>query len=314
LNQYTSASVTAEQSRVTIALPTSLDFDDNYETTVSHLNTVRQAAKKSRLLRRLLFDQLEFISPSAALVLASEVDRWNQKIGGRIRANIPTWHQDVKQLLCEMGYFELLKLPKPSFDDSSKSTVFLNFTRGNVGDPNAGAIAQQFRVDLETMVGASIKKHFLFEGLSEAITNVGQHAYPDPGPIRQWWLSASFDRKERNVKVMFYDQGVGIPTTLPRAKFFEGIKELFHTWKDSEKIQAAMLGGRSATENVERGKGLRNFLEFPMSYPLGALSIYSLRGMYRLHWVKGQLKESTTDRRDYENSIGGTLIEWSISL
>jgi len=213
-----------------------------------------------------------------------------------------------------MGYFELLKIPKPEFDESTKTTVFLKFTRGDVGDLNAGAIAKQFRVDVETMVGTSIKKHFLFEGLSEAITNVGQHAYLDSTLFRQWWLSASIDRKEKKLSIIFYDQGVGIPTTLPRARFFEGIKEFFNTWKDSEKIEAAMRGGRSATEKLERGKGLRNFIEFPTSYARGTLSIYSLCGMYRMHWKKGKLNDSETERRNYANSIGGTLIEWSITL
>jgi hypothetical protein len=314
VNKYTAESVIREHRRVSITLPVALDFDENYETTVSHLQIVRQAVKKQKLLRKILFDQIDYISPSAALVLASEVDRWNQRIKGRIRAVVPSWRPEIKQLLCEMGYFDLLKIPKPEFDESTKTTVFLKFTRGDVRDPNAGAIAKQFRIDVEAMVGASIKRHFLFEGLSEAITNVGQHAYLESTVFRQWWLSASIDRKEAKLSIIFYDQGVGIPTTLPRAKFFEGIKEFFNTWKDSEKIEAAMGGGRSATEKLERGKGLRNFFEFPMSYPLGTLSIYSLHGMYRLHWVDGKLKESATQKQDHENSIGGTLIEWSIKL
>jgi len=171
LNDYTAASVIAEHRRVSIQLPTALDFDENYETTVSHLQAVRLAIKKQKLLRKLLFDRLEYISPSAALVLASEVDRWNQNIKGRIRAEIPSWHPQIKRLLCEMGYFELLKIPKPELDERTKTTVFLKFKRGDVDNPNAGAIAKQFRIDVEAMVGASIKKHFLFEGLSEAITN-----------------------------------------------------------------------------------------------------------------------------------------------
>lgn len=314
LNRYTQNSVTTEDRRFVIQLPESLDFEENYETTVSHLQALRRAVQTRKRMRSLLFNELRFISPSAALVLASEVDRWNQSIKGRIRANVPTWHEEIKQLLCEMGYFELLRLPKPTFDESSKKVVFLKFTRGDVGAPNAGALAKQFRIDVEQMAGSSIKKHFLFEGLSEAITNVGQHAYPDPATFGQWWLSASFDRKASVLCVMFYDRGVGIPTTLPRAHFFENIKALFNQWRDSEKIEAAMRGGRSATEKIERGKGLRNFIEFATSHKRGRLSIYSLRGMYRMSWKKEHSAPESTERRDYENSIGGTLIEWLITL
>jgi hypothetical protein len=300
--------------QLVIELPESLDFDDNYEATVSHLRVLRRAVEKRTRVRSLVFSKLKYISPSAALVLASEVDRWNQALkGARMRANLPTWHEDIKRLLCEMGYFELLKLKTPIFDDSLKNVVFLKFKRGVTGG-NAGALAKEFRIEVEELVGRSIGKHFLFEGLSEAITNVGQHAYPDPAVFKQWWLSASVDRKDNTLCVMFYDQGVGIPTTLPRADFFEGIKEFFRSWPDSEKIQAAMRGGRSATEKLERGKGLRNFIEFASSHRRGQLSIYSQRGMYRMFWKKGSTEPYETARKDYTNSIGGTLIEWLVTF
>lgn len=314
VNKYTARSVSTDRGKLVIELPESLDFDDNYEVTVSHLGILRQAVEKRRPVRSLVFSALKYISPSAALVLASEVDRWNQALkGARMHANLPTWHEEIKRLLCEMGYFELLKLQTPTFDESPKNVEFLKFKRGVTGG-NAGALAKEFRIAVEELVGRSIRKHFLFDGLSEAITNVGQHAYPDPAFFKQWWLSASVDRKDNSLCVMFYDQGVGIPTTLPKAHFFEGIKEFFGSWPDSEKIQAAMRGGRSATEKLERGKGLRNFIDFASSHRLGRLSIYSQRGMYRMFWKKGSKEPYDTVRRDHENSIGGTLIEWLITF
>jgi hypothetical protein len=173
------------------------------------------------------------------------------------------------------------------------------------------------RIEIEKLLGFSIKKHFLFEGLSEAITNVGQHAYPDSDnyPFKQWWLSASYDQSDRTLCIIFYDQGVGIPETLPRAGYMEWAKELIGTWADSKKIEAAMQPGRSATDQEERGKGLQNFIEFAKSHRQGFLSIYSLRGLYRMTWAQDAGESAPeTLRRDHENSVGGTLIEWRVKL
>lgn len=116
---------------------------------------------------------------------------------------------------------------------------------------------------------------------------------------------------------MFYDQGAGIPMTLPRSHFFELIREFLDLWTDSMKIGAAMAVGRSSTGSIERGKGLQNLMEFARAHDEGRLSIYSLRGMYRLLVRRSgddrRLVEETV-RRDHTNSINGTLIEWEVTL
>jgi hypothetical protein len=251
------------------------------------------------------------------LVLASEVDLWNQKIGQRLKANVDTWDEDIKRLLCQMGYFELLKIRKPETQWPSGSTTFLPFKGGRVQKRDGGELAKQLRIEIERIVGGPIKKHFLFEGLSEAITNVSQHAYTAANKftLEQWWLSASFNSTDRKLCVMFYDQGEGIPNTLPRSYFFELIKDTFNFWTDSQKIQAAMETGRTSTGRPERGKGLQNFLEFAKSHREGQLSIYSLCGMYRQIFASNAgLQTSESMRRDHETSIGGTLVEWSVRL
>jgi hypothetical protein len=294
-----------------------LDFESNYEVTVTKLRGVRSAANGTRRLRRLLFHELKHISPSAALVLASEVDCWNQKVGGKLKADIDSWHPDVKVLLCQMGYFELLGIERPSDQTINTKTVFLQFKRGQVGEGNGGELARQLRKEIEVIVGEKIKKHLLFEGLSEAITNAGQHAYRqrDSQQIKQWWLSGSYDKENHMLSVMFYDHGVGIPATLPSWKLFEKIKTAFHSWNDSQKIEAAMEAGRSSTGLSERGKGLQNFIEFAQAYEEGALSIYSSKGLYRMNFSKSNpaLKANHL-RSNFPESINGTLIEWSVRI
>ena len=318
LNTHTKSSVSADKERkLTIELPERLDCDSNYEETVSHFSVLREAIYSGKRIRSLDFSRIRHISPSAALVLASEVDQWNQRTGGRLRANLSTWDEDIKRLLCQMGYFELLHLEKPQTAWPKKSLTFLLFKRGEVDRRDGGQLAKQLRIDIEAIVGQRIKKHFLFEGLSEAITNVGQHAYRDVADYRrkQWWLSASFDSDTRTLCVTFYDQGDGIPKTLPRSGFFETIKDRFNAWSDSEKIQAAMGVGRTSSGKAERGKGLQNFVEFAKAHRRGALSIYSLNGAFTQAFSDdGETQRVESRRQDFENSIGGTLVEWSVTL
>jgi anti-anti-sigma regulatory factor len=114
LNTHTKGSVSADkEQKITIQLPAVLDFDENYEQTASHFAVLREAIHNRKRIRNLDFSSIESISPSAALVLASEVDQWNQQVGMRLRANLPSWKDDIKRLLCQMGYFELLQLEKP---------------------------------------------------------------------------------------------------------------------------------------------------------------------------------------------------------
>lgn len=318
LNDHTKSSVSVDiEQKLTIKLPEQLNFETNFEETISHFGLLREAIYSRKRIKSLDFSKIRHISPSAALVLASEVDQWNQRVGGRLRANLPTWNEDIKRLLCQMGYFELLNLEKPETAWPQKSMTFLPFKRGEVVKQNGGQLAKQLRIEIESLVAQRIKKHFLFEGLSEAITNVGQHAYREVADYRrkQWWLSASFDCDSRVLRVIFYDQGDGIPKTLPRAHFFEVMKSLFNTWSDSQKIQAAMDVGRTSSGKVERGKGLQNFVEFAKAHSQGTLAIYSLNGCLRQKYSNDGVTQSLeSERYDFENSIGGTLIEWSVIL
>ena len=298
-----------------IDLPERLDFEENFELTASKFHALRKASIARVPINKLNFDKIRYISPAAALVLASEVDRWSQRLGRRLRALVDTWDGEIKRLLYEMGYFELLRISKPYMDGQPKKVTFLHFIRGSSDIRDQGSLAKELRKKIESIVGMEINRHLLFEGLSEAISNVGQHAYPPSNVIgrkKQWWLSASYDRQERRLVVMFYDQGDGIPRTLPTKWIhFESLKDIFGRMSDSEKIEAAVEYGSTATRRPERGKGLQNLIAFARAHDEGKLSIYSLKGLYR---ITPSDNAARPIRRNHTASIGGTLIEWSVKL
>lgn len=316
LNKHTRGSVVDAPNRsICIILPAELNFEKDYESTCSHLQLLRTAVAKRIRIRSLDFSKLTKISTSAAVALASEVDQWNQRCTRKLKAAVHTWHPDVQKLLQEMGYFELLGISRPDGPPSDTDTTFLRFRRGESGpDRDGGKIAVELRAEIEDVAGKTIKKMQLFGGLSEAITNVGHHAYDpnDTHVVKQWWVSASYKRNTHELKVTFYDHGRGIPVTLPAWKHFSRISEIFWKMSNSEKIASAVKLGKSSTGAEERGQGLQNLLEFSRAYEDGKLTIYSLKGQYQSIHASGEDVEGKFE--DRQTSIGGTLIEWSVVI
>ena len=307
------------EKRLVLILPEELDFEENYETTASHFRILRKAVETGTKIRRIDFSRIQKLSTAAALVLASTVDQWKDRVKGKLKAELPTWGKDVTRLLCQMGYFELLELRRPNQAmEEGGGITYLPFLKGRVGEDEPGEKAKHLRIEIEKIVGEKIKKHLLFEGISEAITNVCQHAYEGVRDEKRkcWWLSASYDDTTRELRITFYDKGFGIPKTLPAHKEFEIIREFFNLWKDSRKVMAAMEIGRTASGLSERGKGLQNLIEFAKAHSRGSLRVTSLRGSYEERYKSTPDGHATPriNRKDFRCSIGGTLIEWSVIL
>lgn len=88
---------------------------------------------------------------------------------------------------------------------------------------------------------------------------------------------------------------------------------------DSRKIAAAMKAKRTSTKQPERGHGLQDLVHFAKAFTNGQLRIYSKRGKFQMAWkggnLNGESKEDLTEsKEEFKNSIGGTLIEWSVVL
>ncbi|HXC02244.1 MAG TPA: hypothetical protein VNU49_06295 [Opitutaceae bacterium] len=309
VNKFNPQQKQPKARRVTVDLPEQLDLDENYEETVTNLTNVRRASDGKFRLGYLNFDRIRQISPSAALLLASEVDRWNARNGGRVRARHTNWNPNVKRLFCQMGLFELLGLPRPTDLDLVANTTFLPFQHRDVVDNSSpGATVKELRVQLEGVAGVEIKRHLLFEALSEAGTNVSQHAYHSHAHLKRWWLFASYEKSNNTIVVSLCDHGLTIPGTLPSSGFLETVKDKISLWNDGEKIKAAMELGRSKTGALERGKGLQNFLEIIKTYPGSRLRIFSNHGLLT---VSNSASDGLVMKSSLvETPFLGTLIEW----
>ena len=308
--QYRTGSVTYKP----ISCPVDLSMEKNLPGVIALLQDIRIATRRRRNEQFLLdFKPVRSVTPAGALVLAAELDRWNKLPGSRRLRDVEVskWDPEVRRLLGQMGFFELLKVDR--FEKPSDSSVeFVKFRTGNKVDGKA--IDELRELELEPFVSVP-NKHLLYAAVTEAMTNVVHHAYgssrqPFSGPTN-WWLSAARDTDKGEVVVVIYDQGLGIPTTLPK-KFGEKLMDIVpeHMMaNDARIIQAAHSLSRSITKRDYRGYGLeRDVRRYIKDFDgQGTYRVTSGRGQYTHESKRLGSQESVVA---IERPLEGTLIEW----
>ena len=318
-----------------INFPRIMALAENFCGVMSVVHQIRQYSNRQRNERAYInFKQIEEISPGAALVVAAELDRLNKLVHRRNRKLIvldaEEWNDNVRERLEGMGFFDLLDVPmrKKTKPSDGSGTRYVRFRTGEKVD---GQKIEELRtLDLEHPSHDNDNndddnndddnvpnRRRLYAAVTEAMTNVVHHAYQHNArnPTPNWWLSASQNVKKGEIRILLYDQGIGIPKTLPK-KFNDYIINFFKFGDpmDADLIYAAHKLNRSSSKKGHRGHGLeRDVRQYVQSVDcVSAYRVTSLHGQYT--WEKGsdgQIKES---RRNYRRELPGTLIEWRLTL
>jgi len=305
-----------------IDLPSNFNLHENTDETLKIMNDFRAKVNGNHRLKSLNFQEMQHIDSSSALMLVAEIDVWNEKIGRALSPNHKTWDTRIKALLCEMGFFELLKMPpleeKQKID---KEIIFLKFISGHKSE---GEKAKELKEKIEEVIGKELERRtHLYEGLTEAFTNTAQHAYnKKPCRYDKWWITAAYKESEGKLVVSMYDRGKSIPKTLHKHDKWNQIKSYLSgdiMKKHTDLIEAAMRvsfeqkGGsktRTQTQKTNRGKGLKQLLDFTKEG--GRLTIISGKGYCVFDLNDNKL--TTKKRKSLKYPLEGTLIEWKIDL
>lgn len=307
-----------------IWLPEKMNFSSQYEVTTAYIRAIRhfvenvQGENSCRIsLKSIRFDHLRKASTSAALVLTSEISKWDDKVSNSLFPDLSKWSAEIIEQFNELGYFDLfVRAPELPQNKKLSSVKLIRYIKGTCGDNDK---PRQLKAGIHNILGKDVQKwKFLHSGLSEAITNVSHHAYPAPqfdNEPKNWYLTASFDENKRELKVSFYDQGVGIPRTLPSSTMREYISKYLRRLKigqhDAIMIRAALAYGRTRTHEDDRGKGLQDMLNFIRQAGHGYLSIISSKGLCKVD-VSGTTESTKTEQ--FSNALPGTLIIWNVSI
>jgi hypothetical protein len=310
---------------VSIMLPQKMNLSTHYEMTILHINAIRllTGGSPGRSLLRLgsvRFEALREISSSSALLLTAELSRWDDSLRSSLIPRTKNWCPEIYERLRSLGFFNLFKKAKHLHKSgySTSEVKLVEFIKGN----NVNKDYKELKIHLHEIIGNTISKWtFLVGGLDEAITNVGHHAYPEgcsvPEQNQNWYLTGGYNSVTRELKIVFYDQGIGIPGSLPESKLWEHILALVKILpvvsreKDAVLLAAAMELDRTSTEETDRGKGLPDMLEFIEQRGAGYLAVMSGHGLYKvtLGGKKREIKKDTL-----YTPILGTLIIWKVDL
>lgn len=316
---------------VKIILPENLNFFHDYENTALHFNAIRKLTKKNQSSRKTYklgsvdFDYLKSSSTSAALVLTAELSKWDDLIRNRLKPKIENWNSDILVNFNELGFFDLFNNKPKNLDCFEKNArcdrKIVKYIKGHCGD-DKDKQTRLLKDSISTIIGSKINKWtFLHSGLSEAIVNVSHHAYPVENGYseidKKWYLTASYNTKKKELKVVFYDQGIGIPKSLPASELWEKALDFLSIFpmadrkKDEVILKAAVELDRTRTDESDRGKGLQDLLEFIRQRRDGYLSIISLRGLFKLE-IKDGIE--TVRSEHFDSPVDGTLIIWSVTV
>lgn len=309
--------------------PANLDLTENYDETLAFLMEVRgrnlgratfhpDTGERLRLFTD--FSALSTIAPGAGLVLAAELDRRRMVSGVKPRSLDEEWQPDVRSYFSDAGLFDLLGIDQqaPCEKEVTPTLHAVRFVRGR---SVRGQIGSSLRDQIEALCGKKIGPRLtVYEAISEAIANT-RHAYPTGAEIwplkakGYWWATGTWNSATDVVSIQLYDQGVGIPATLPKSEHWSdviklaGLGDRLHPErKDHRLIEAALEVGRTSTGESGRGKGLAEMAAWIDKLGNGFLRITSGRGSI-IYRPGGSVIGTSRSAPFF-----GTLIEWEIGL
>lgn len=308
---------TVRKIKKRIEVPSNLCLRTNYDEIVNFVIHLRREVEIDSYAIFIDFSKMQNVMPDAALLLAAELDRWRRLRNVRLKVHkINKWHHEARSVLQKLGLFELLEVSNvPQRNDIIGPLRIIKFSASNTTD---GRAAKLLRTSLEDVSGSNIEmSNLLYGGITEAMANVTQHAYPeeDEGQwkLKYWWLTGAYDMSSGHLSVLMLDQGIGIPATLPKKYPIEIINNFLSKFggvgDDGSLIEAALAIGRTKTDKKYRGRGLENIMKFIRHNEDGELRIISRNGEC--------VFSSKTKKHVNSNhavTFPGTLIHWQINL
>lgn len=307
-----------QDDHLLLDVPKTLDLVSNYDETAEFIRDMRRAVLNQNRRVMLVFNEAERIRPAALLLLLSEIHRCRLSHSPTMVTGTYPQSPQLERLMCRTGFFKLLNVKEPSNIKSRTFPVeYIEFRSNNKLDT---AEPKRLRTEL---LGDSITmqpkvRSRLYRALTEAMINVGQHAYPKSSikahPVRnRWWLAGQVNKRKKELLITFCDLGVGIPETLPKIYTWERIRAALSLLpgirpNDGQMIKAAMTIGRSRTREEHRGRGLNDLRSLIDQADAGELYIFSSKGRYR--YRAGGDEEAFNSNI----SVNGTLIKWCVPL
>lgn len=215
-----------------------------------------------------------------------------------LRGNVP--HNATNLVyLYQTGFFNYVKSNTQSIEIDNRTLMIKESSK--VENQVAKEICD-FIILHTKKLKVDIKPHY--EMLIELMNNTKHHAYDSENYVHNWYLYCHAENNK--VQIVFFDNGLGIPSTIRKNKFEEFTRWLntkgLMLGGDTDMLKAALDGAfRTKTRDRHRGKGL------PMIMSLINNSIIKQPRI-----ITNQAFFDNTKQKDIHNSLQGTLYSWEV--
>ena len=256
------------------------------------------------------FSRTEKMVADGTLLFVAELRRLIKFVKGEVEIEyIPPKNDKIGQVLQQIGFCDLLGVKSP-VEPKDDDVVNWRYAQGHQVE---GKKYEDILAEYDGEITPALQEK-LFTGITEAMTNVVNHAYDlqrDDGlnindGSKEWWMFSQ--EKDGFLSVAFCDLGAGIPRTLPikHPNLWHRITRIGKS-SDAYAIDYAVRDSTSRTMEGHRGHGLGQIVRVCQSISGAEVMIYSNHGIYtrlntrkKLYW--------------HSDSILGTLICWKVPL
>lgn len=290
-----------------------LELDDDHFELTSFLATLRRRLGEGAARLLIDFSRTSSIIAGGGLLMYSELQRLREIFPHVKFMCRESRTNRVNQILQHLNIYKELGHQSRAVARRPDVVSWRHARADDVDCTGAGKIIEAY----ESLTVPATK--LLFKGASEAITNAVMHAYdssrddglPDP-KRKNWWM---FCREYEGVFYMSVcDLGVGIPNTLTAKNAEEVLSAILERISfgavpsDAQMILGAMEYARTRTRKPQQGKGLMDLRKIIDKEGRGRLHVFSNKGCVMYDPRTGY------SAFNFDNSILGTLIVWSIPL
>lgn len=302
------------ENEILVAAPVemSLGIVDQHHRTTRFIEKIRDAYRTPGRALCIDFSRTDVVVAGAMLLFYAELSQLRSMFARKAIRCIPPRNPKMREVLQHLGIFQMLGYRS---DVVPQARDVVTWRKASALDAN-GQLAGEL-LELYGTLQAGLSK-FMFRGVTEALTNVVQHAYianrQDGLPRerdRRWWM---FCREGSDrMYVCVCDLGIGIPRSLPAKYSLEMLDKALgfvsggRMHNDARLIHAGMEIARSRTGSAARGKGLADLRRVVDEVDGGRLYVFSNRGL--VLYTQGSYQTT-----NFENSILGTLIVWTLPL
>lgn len=294
----------AEKKEKKFTAPPQFSLVNNTDATIKYFSDIINYINRKNYDRINIYldvENVEVVSIDAIMYMLAVVK--NTKVKHNSRGNVPI-NIDAKTNFYNSGFYNYVNTNSNIIKPKDYDRIQIKQSdKSNDNRVHSREIIDFLIVKTNIM---RRKWTFLYNMLSELMTNTNEHAYESDDLLKYWYVYVEI--VDNSIRFTFLDTGVGIPSTVSK-NFIERI-QILGINTDSDYIISALNGKfKTQTGKKYRGKGLPKITDYNKNNRISKFMLLSGNG-----YVKYDYENQNYTSEHIDNKLIGTLYYWEIDL